>query len=174
MAELVDTLSPTASAAFARYALLPSAIGWLLQLYLGGIATARAAETLRRRWNAPLAKPLLAAAFAANLLTTCCVAWEIAEYITPQDRSVVSLVQYRLPDALVLIPSGLTAVFTQVFMAIRCWRVIGRNLYVATLAALLEVFLLASVVWMAVLSCKQYSVSCRSSGKAKTVLQFGR
>ena len=79
----------------------------------------------------PLTRPLLVAAAAGNFCVgVSCIA-NIGIYLLSQDRSTHFLEVYKWPDAFGPACGITVATSTQVYMALRCWKVTNKNKYIA-------------------------------------------
>jgi hypothetical protein len=81
----------------------------------------------------PHARLLLSIAVLSNLLAAACTQWQMTVYIASQARSLDALNGFQLPDCLVSLPAVLAGAATQIFMAVRCWRVSEGSRLFATL-----------------------------------------
>jgi hypothetical protein len=187
MSEAADVLLPTASQSLATVYLLPSVVGWCIQVFLSGIATCLGLLHLRSRragTSCPRALsssgPLLRLALLANFLATAFTAWEICDYVTSQKRSSDELGSYKMSDIAAVYPTVLVgcvhcatlstiyqasditpSLLTQTFMAHRCWHITGRYLWFAIAIACLLVIALGGGILFATAQSKHPGLHCR-------------
>jgi hypothetical protein len=147
MDSTTDSLQTAASQAVANEILIPCAIGWLAQIFLGGIACVRCLHPLKHRIAVPFAKTLLITAVICNLLSVLDTAWAVTAYLVIQQRSTNELNNLKLPDVIAPAPALIVALATQSFMAYRCWRIIGRSKLFVVVVALGELTAAGGVIW---------------------------
>ncbi|KAK9898682.1 hypothetical protein P389DRAFT_178052 [Cystobasidium minutum MCA 4210] len=151
-----EALAAPATQREASEVLIPCLVGWSIQFFLSAVVADRSIRILRTR-NKPkfritsLARPLFIVASLCNLIVGFICLWNIGLYTISQDRSVLYITSYKLPDVLGLGFGFPTSMCTQIFMAIRCWKVTSKN---KPLAALIGVCLLTAAfgaVWATVI-----------------------
>lgn len=143
----MDSLRATAPQAVADCILIPCAIGWLAQIFLGGIACVRCLPALKGTIAIPFARKLLTAAVVCNLLSVLDTAWAVTAYIVVQERSSKELNNMKIPDVIAPAPAFIVTIATQAFMAYRYWRIIGRSKLFLLVVGLGEMAAAGSVVW---------------------------
>lgn len=111
-----DSLQYSAPQSYVNSILVPCAIGWGLQLFLGGIATSHSISLLLKRRHddrtrnisgIPLAKSLLWLATLSNLFAVVVTYWEFARYMILQDRSTAQFADFKMADVVAPLPTAL-------------------------------------------------------------------
>lgn len=95
----------------------------------------------------PFTRPLLVTAAGGNFLVgVSCIA-NIGIYLLSQNRSTHFLEVYKWPDAFGPAAGITTATMTQIYMALRCWKVTDKNRIVAAVMAVSIFAGLAGATW---------------------------
>lgn len=136
--------------------LVPCLVGWSIQFFLSAIVADRSIRILRRRNAAKfniawMARPLFIVASCCNLIVGFICVWNIGLYTISQDRSVAYITSYKLPDVLGLAFGLPCALCTQVFMAIRIWKLTSKNLPIIAIITLCLLAATTGGLWATVI-----------------------
>lgn len=128
-----DIIGPLAPQDLVTQAFVPTALGWVLQIYLSGSASTLVVQYMTNRQAQQagfltLNHILLAVCTAACLASTGMNMHETIHYMVSQTRSIDGMIDSYIPDDIfVTIPQGAAGLAAQIYFSRRCYKLIGNS-----------------------------------------------